>query len=521
LSIKFKISALAGVLVLLLVVNSLVAYRMIKAINNANEDARNNKELTNFLVKREVDHLVWVNLLADVLRTGEHFEGQLDHTECGLGKWYYSFIDSDRFQKMPEEQKTILRELEEPHRALHQSAARINEELAGDGGLAGAQEIYADYAHRYLEEVRTALDKVSEALARENEILVATAEGSQAAANRTLFGVTLIALIVGLIVTFTLTRSITAPLANLVTVSGFAAAGDLTTEINVGSRDETGKLAEAFRTMIRQMRDVVKEIVDKSGLVAGSAEELSSSSQQTAAGANETSTTMNEISATVQQVTSSMQEISSASDAAVAHAGEGSKGISRITEQMSFIAKSSGEAARAIDGLSKKSQEINQIVDFITGIAEQTNLLALNAAIEAARAGEQGRGFAVVAEEVRKLAEQSAGAAREIGDLIGSIQKESQNAVTTMAEGVKNVEAGTRVVSEVGESFARIINAVQGLTAQIEEVASATEQMSAGVQSVAASTEEQTAAIEQVSASAETLSHLSDELKALVSKFKV
>jgi len=154
-------------------------------------------------------------------------------------------------------------------------------------------------------------------------------------------------------------------------------------------------------------------------------------------------------------------------------------------------------------------------------IADQTNLLALNAAIEAARAGEQGRGFAVVAEEVRKLAEQSASAAKEIYNLINAIQAESQKAVHSTADAIKEVEAGTSVVQEVGDKFKEIISAVQDLTSQIQEVASATEQMSAGVQNVAASTEEQTAAMEEVSASAQSLSSLAEELNMLVAKFKV
>lgn len=303
-----------------------------------------------------------------------------------------------------------------------------------------------------------------------------------------------------------ITRIISMPVTDLARAASIASSGDLTVDITVNSKDEVGKLAEAFKIMISHMRELVQQIVEKSNLVNASSQQLNASAQQTAAGANETAATMGEITATVEQITSNTQEISRASETTAEHANEGNRGIVRVTEQMQNIENSSQGVSKSIDELSKKSQEINQIVELITSIADQTNLLALNAAIEAARAGEQGRGFAVVAEKVRKLAEQSANATKEISNLVNAIQLESQRAVESMAEGGKEVEAGTRVVQEVGGSFKEIINAVQGLTSQIQEVASATEQMSAGVQNVAASTEEQTAAMEEVAASAESLS---------------
>lgn len=316
-------------------------------------------------------------------------------------------------------------------------------------------------------------------------------------------------------------RSISRPISRLAAAAAKVAEGDLTTNISIHSNDEIGKLAGAFSKMVGHMREVVTEIMDKASIVASSSQQLNTSAQETAASANETSATMTEISTTVEQVGANIQEVSALSETATEHASEGSKGINRVIEQMQSIAKASEAVSVSIDGLNKKSQEINQIVELITSIADQTNLLALNAAIEAARAGEQGRGFAVVAEEVRKLAEQSASAAKEIYALINTIQFESQKAVESMAEGGKEVEAGTRVVGEVGENFKEIIGSVQELTSQIQEVASATEHMSAGVQNVAATTEEQTASMEEVSASAESLSQLSEELNALVGRFKV
>ena len=297
--------------------------------------------------------------------------------------------------------------------------------------------------------------------------------------------------------------------------------GDLTQEIKIHSKDEIGELASSVNKFIANLRNIMQEVHKGAVVVSDTSLQLSSSSQQTSASANETAAAMTEMSASVEQVNTNIQEIAVASETATEHANEGSKGINKITVQMQTIANSSQEVANSISALSEKSQEIGQIVELITNIADQTNLLALNAAIEAARAGDHGRGFAVVADEVRKLAEESASAAKEIKNLIGNIQLESQNAVESIAKGGKEVDAGLSVVQEVSVAFVEIINAVQGLTSQIEDVASATEQMSSGVQNVAAATEEQTAAMEEVSASAQSLSKTATELNNVVGKFTI
>jgi methyl-accepting chemotaxis protein len=196
----------------------------------------------------------------------------------------------------------------------------------------------------------------------------------------------------------------------------------------------------------------------------------------------------------------------------------------------------------AVRNLGNRSNEIGRIVEVITGIADQTNLLALNAAIEAARAGEQGRGFAVVAEEVRKLAEQSRTAAEQISGLIGEIQNDTNNAVTTMDAGGREVAAGTEAVEKAGAAFAAIANAVQGMVARIQEVSAATqslaagsqqavkavesiaaitEEAAAGSQEVGASAQEQSASVQEIASSSESLAQMAQELQRAVAEFSI
>lgn len=332
----------------------------------------------------------------------------------------------------------------------------------------------------------------------------------------------LFALVVGMLVALLISRQIAGSLHKLEIEAARIAQGDLTTEeIKVGSKDEIGKLAAHFNIMLQHLRELAFGLREKSGTVASSAQQLSASAQETAASAGDMASTMTEVAASVDQVTANTDEVLNLSKHAAELAAEGQQGIHRVTSQMASINSSSTGAAKVIQELNQTTQKITQIVETITDIADQTNLLALNAAIEAARAGEQGRGFAVVAEEVRKLAEQSAGAAKEIYELINSVQTESQKAVAAVESGVSDVTQGVAVVNDVGRSFAGIIDAVNKLNGQIREVSTGARQMAEAIHSVMATTEEQTAAMEEVASSTESLTRLAADLDGMSSRFKI
>lgn len=221
---------------------------------------------------------------------------------------------------------------------------------------------------------------------------------------------------------------------------------------------------------------------------------------------------------------------------------DGKKAIDGAVAQMGQIADSVNESAEVIERLARRSKEIGQISDTISGIADQTNLLALNAAIEAARAGDAGRGFSVVAEEVRKLAEESGGAAQKIAALIASIQKETDQAVARMKQGTDDVESGSAVMTEAGQAFEKINAAVVSLTKHSEDILSAahtsvekadrmvsvmeginesSKSVAAETQSVSAATEEQSASMDEVAEASRKLADLAGSLQESTAQFQI
>ena len=165
---------------------------------------------------------------------------------------------------------------------------------------------------------------------------------------------------------------------------------------------------------------------------------------------------------------------------------QGSDSVDQVGKQMGLINQSSQNSEKLIRNLNERSNEIHSIVGLITSISEQTSLLSLNASIEAARAGEHGKGFAIVADEVKKLAEQSKGSAEQIKSLIDYIQKETEEAVISINDGVKYANAGVSLVKETGILFADILDSAQNVSAQMDEISAATEQMSAENQQITA-----------------------------------
>ena len=361
-------------------------------------------------------------------------------------------------------------------------------------------------------------------------------------------------------------RAISVPAAATANRLGIMAEGDYSKDIIasfMARRDEFGTVAHAFDKLNKNMRSMIRQVSQSAEQVAASSQELTASAQQSADAAgniassiqqvaagsekqvlavNETSAVVEEISATLEEVAATAGEMATMAEKTAKATQAGQVSVDRAVKQMSEVGQGAQEAQKAAEELKAGSQQIGEIVGLISSIAGQTNLLALNAAIEAARAGEQGRGFAVVAEEVRKLAEQSEGAARQITDLIGKNDTNINHVVTTINTAISAVGHGVELVNVAGGNFQEIGNLVNQVAGQVGDISKALQEAAAGSQrivgsikevenlsrdaaaesqNVSAATQEQSASMEQIASSSQALAKLAQDLQTAIAKFRI
>jgi len=313
------------------------------------------------------------------------------------------------------------------------------------------------------------------------------------------------------------------------------ATGDLTVRISSSYRGDHQLIKNSINAVGEALGKAIEDVNEAVSATASASNQISSSAEEMAAGAQEQTQQANEVASAVEQMTRTiLDNTKNASFAAEtakesgAKAKEGGVVVSETIEGMGRISGVVRKSAETVQALGKSSDQIGEIVQVINDIADQTNLLALNAAIEAARAGEQGRGFAVVADEVRKLAERTTKATKEIAVMIKTIQKDTQEAVESMEEGTREVELGKEKADKAGESLKEIIdraNKVVDIITQVaaasEEQSSAAEQISKNIEAISNVTQESAQGTHQIARASEDLNRLTLNLESLVSKFKI
>ena len=349
----------------------------------------------------------------------------------------------------------------------------------------------------------------------------------------------LVAALLGVAVALIISRTITKPLFTTVRYADDVAAGNLDGSLDMRQKDELGMLADSLRKMVDNLKARINEANAKSEEAAQQAhkaelamveaeksqqeaqakteamieaaarlqkvaevttsasEELSAQIEQSSRGAEqqsqrvaETATAMEEMNATVLEVAKNASQAAETSESARKKAQEGAGIVGQVVKGIGDVQTQSQELKNDMTSLGKQAEGIGQIMNVISDIADQTNLLALNAAIEAARAGEAGRGFAVVADEVRKLAEKTMTATKEVGSAISGIQQGTRKNIDNVERSAQTISEATDLATKSGEALHEIVSLVEAASDQVRSIATASEQQSSASEEINRSIEE-------------------------------
>lgn len=566
LKVAKKITSLAVSLILLMLCIGGVAYYAGAIMSDKAKEMYNDRLLPVQWLNdsrnqfRAVEADVWQLILAPAdasrdKRLAEDITERTNYTSKLFADYEKTKLDPYEIERVPKLREEL---------KIYREERKVALDLAAAGKKTEAYSYFNAKVAPHLDKINTYLQELAEYNSKVASNLRKDTEETAALVTKVVVSITMLSILLGIIITWLIARMIVNPLKDMLSSISKDANGYISIKkVKVTASDEVGELGSSLNDFTEQVRTIIKNVASSAEQLAASSQELTASAEQCALATNQVAISITAVaqgteeqvhavddaSGTIEQLSSGIHTVSESANVAAgtsektaAMARNGEKSVESAVTQMAHIEKTVNSSAHVIARLGERSKEIGQIVNTISGIAGQTNLLALNAAIEAARAGEQGRGFAVVAEEVRKLAEQSQEAAKQVATLIGEIQADTDQAVTAMHNGTREVKVGEEVVQAAGQVFAEIVGLITQVSRQVKEISSSIEQMASGsqnivssmqsvdklskemagqTQAVSAATQEQSATMEEIASASHALADMAQSLQASIQSFRV